>query len=60
MSNGEQSARRPGEPGGDWPGDPAGPDTPVAHSASDVVRLAGAGTLAELTARQSVCRARGW
>ena len=56
MSNGEQSAR-PGEPGGDWPGDPAGPDTPVAHSASDVVRLAGAGTLAELTARQSVCQA---
>ena len=43
---------------GDWPGDPAGPDTPVARRAGDVTELAGsAPTLGELTARQSVCRA---
>jgi uracil-DNA glycosylase family 4 len=51
---------RPGRlvPPGDWPGDPAGPDTPVAGSAAEVARLAaGAPTLAELIARQSVCRA---
>jgi uracil-DNA glycosylase family 4 len=45
-------------PPGDWPGDPAGPDTPVAGSAAEVARLAArAPTLAELIARQSVCRA---
>jgi len=45
-------------PAGSWPSDPAGPDTPVAHSAREVADLAGAaGTLRELTARQSVCRA---
>ncbi|MGH3149567.1 MAG: uracil-DNA glycosylase [Streptosporangiaceae bacterium] len=45
-------------PPGAWPDDPAGPDTPVAHSAADVTRLAaGAATLDELVARQSVCRA---
>jgi uracil-DNA glycosylase len=45
-------------PPGRWPGDPAGPDTPVAHGAGDVTELAGsAATLRELTARQSVCRA---
>jgi uracil-DNA glycosylase family 4 len=44
--------------GGSWPCDPAGPDTPMARSREDAARLAsGAGTLAELTARQSVCRA---
>jgi len=43
---------------GDWPGDPAGPDTPVACSAGQVTELAAsAPTLGELTARQSVCRA---
>jgi len=43
---------------GDWPDDPAGPDTPVAHDAQEVTDLAdGAATLRELTARQSVCRA---
>jgi uracil-DNA glycosylase family 4 len=43
---------------GDWPDDPAGPDTPVARSTADVTELAhGAATLRELTARQSVCRA---
>jgi uracil-DNA glycosylase len=43
---------------GDWPDDPAGPGTPVAHSAAEVTELAGgAATLHELTARQSVCRA---
>src|SRR5579859_3153329 len=48
----------PVPPGTGWPGDPAGPATPVATSPADVTRLAAtAGTLAELTARQSVCRA---
>src|SRR5512140_1296944 len=50
-------ADRPIPPGG-WPGDPAGPGTPVAGSAAEVADLAsGAGTLDELVARQSVCRA---
>ena len=45
-------------PPGDWPDDPAGPDTPVAGSAADVADLAGAAvTLGELVARESVCRA---
>ncbi|HEX5302425.1 MAG TPA: uracil-DNA glycosylase family protein, partial [Streptosporangiaceae bacterium] len=45
-------------PVGEWPGDPAGPDTPVADSAAEVASLAaGSSTLAELVARQSVCRA---
>ncbi|SDH21283.1 uracil-DNA glycosylase, family 4 [Sinosporangium album] len=45
-------------PGSGWPGDPASPDTPVAHDAAQVAELAGGSrTLAELTARQSVCRA---
>jgi uracil-DNA glycosylase len=48
----------PVPPGTGWPGDPAGPATPVADSPAAVRRLAAtAGTLAELTARQSVCRA---
>jgi uracil-DNA glycosylase len=47
-----------GEPGGAWPCDPAGPGTPVARSAAEVGNLAAsAGTLDELVARQSVCRA---
>jgi len=41
-----------------WPGDPAGPGTPVARDAAQVAELAaGAPTLDELVARQSVCRA---
>jgi len=45
-------------PPGRWPADPAGPDTPVAGTAAEVAELAGsAGTLDELIARQSVCRA---
>jgi uracil-DNA glycosylase len=45
-------------PPGSWPWDPAGPDTPVALGAADVAELAGsAGTLREITARSSVCRA---
>ena len=45
-------------PGSGWPGDPATPETPVAHSASEVRELAAtAPTLDELAARQSVCRA---
>jgi len=43
---------------GDWPSDPAAPDTPVSRGARDVTDLAGsAATLRELIARQSVCRA---
>ena len=48
----------PAVPGSGWPEDPAAPDTPVAHDPAEVRALAaGAGTLAELAARQSVCRA---
>ncbi|MBO0821156.1 MAG: uracil-DNA glycosylase [Nocardiopsaceae bacterium] len=46
------------EPGTGWPGDPATADTPVAGNPGQVAELAaGAETLAELEARQSVCRA---
>jgi uracil-DNA glycosylase family 4 len=51
---------RPGPvpPGTGWPGDPAGPATPIAHDAAAVRELAAdAGTMTELEARQSVCRA---
>lgn len=45
-------------PGTGWPEDPATAGTPVAHDPADVRRLAATShTLAELTARQSVCRA---
>jgi uracil-DNA glycosylase len=45
-------------PGTGWPDDPATPATPVAENPAGVRTLAAtAGTLAELTARQSVCRA---
>ena len=45
-------------PGTGWPGDPATAATPVAGDADAVVRLAAsAPTIAELAARQSVCRA---
>ncbi len=45
-------------PGSGWPGDPAGPATPVAHDPAEVAGLAAAAeNLADLTARQSVCRA---
>jgi uracil-DNA glycosylase len=48
----------PVAPGTGWPGDPATAATPVADSAEQVRELAsGAPALAELTARQSVCRA---
>jgi uracil-DNA glycosylase len=48
----------PVTPGTGWPGDPAGPRTPVATTPDEVLILAaGAGSLAELAARQSVCRA---
>ena len=46
------------EPGSGWPGDPATPDTPVAHDAAEVRALAAtAGSLDEMAARESVCRA---
>ena len=45
-------------PGSGWPGDLAGPATPVASSGADVTRLAGtAGSTVDLDARSSVCRA---
>jgi uracil-DNA glycosylase family 4 len=45
-------------PGTGWPGDPATAGTPVAADPAGVRALAAtAGTLAELAARQSVCRA---
>jgi uracil-DNA glycosylase len=48
----------PAVPGTGWPGDPATAATPVATDAKEVAALAAsAGNLAELTARQSVCRA---
>ena len=48
----------PVAPGTGWPDDPAHPGTPVAATAGEVRALAsGAASLAELTARQSVCRA---
>ena len=48
----------PAPPGSGWPDDPATPDTPVAREPGEVRLLAdGAGTLAELVARESVCRA---
>ena len=48
----------PVPPGTGWPDDPATPATPVAENPAAVRRLAAtAGTLTELVARQSVCRA---
>jgi uracil-DNA glycosylase family 4 len=45
-------------PGTGWPEDPASPDTPVARAPADVAELAESSpSLAELEARQSVCRA---
>src|SRR6267143_1940452 len=55
-----RSAAAPGPvpAGAGWPGDPATAATPVATGRDSVRALsAGAGSLAELTARQSVCRA---
>ena len=52
---------RPVPPGSGWPGDPATPATPAATDAAGARALAAeamaAGSLGELTARQSVCRA---
>ncbi len=48
----------PVPPGSGWPEDPATADTPVARSPAEVRALAAsAGSLAELSARESVCRA---
>ncbi|MBJ7465375.1 MAG: uracil-DNA glycosylase [Mycolicibacterium sp.] len=48
----------PVPPGSGWPGDPARPDTPVAHDAAGVADLAARlSTVAELDADTSVCRA---
>jgi uracil-DNA glycosylase family 4 len=47
----------PVPPGTGWPDDPASPSTPVAESAAAVSSLAASGSLPELVARESVCRA---
>jgi uracil-DNA glycosylase len=48
----------PVPPGSGWPGDPAGPGTPVAHTAEEVTRLAAAADDVDtLSAAVSVCRA---
>lgn len=48
----------PVPPGTGWPGDPAGPATPVARDGADVMSLAAAAfDLADLDAEVSVCRA---
>lgn len=47
----------PVPPGTGWPEDPARPETPVARTAAQVRRLAGADSVAELEARVSVCSA---
>ncbi len=48
----------PVPPGSGWPGDPAVPETPVAATARQVAAMAAeVGTLAELDAMVSVCRA---
>jgi uracil-DNA glycosylase family 4 len=52
------SEREPVPPGTGWPEDPATASTPVAGDPAQVRRLAAsAGSLAELAARESVCRA---
>ena len=58
MTVAENAGPGPVEPGSGWPEDPASADTPVASDPQSVRALAGsAGSLAELAARQSVCRA---
>lgn len=53
-----QAFDSPVRPGTGWPGDPASPQTPVAADAAEVVALAQqAGSIPELDARVSVCRA---
>jgi uracil-DNA glycosylase len=52
-----QSFRSPVAPGTGWPGDPADPRTPAAHTAADVVALATGSSLEALAACISVCRA---
>lgn len=47
----------PVPPGTGWPEDPADAGTPVARSAGGVRRLAAGADLAEVEARESVCRA---
>lgn len=47
----------PVPPGTGWPEDPAGASTPVAHTAAEVERLAAGGSIDDLDARSSVCRA---
>jgi uracil-DNA glycosylase len=54
----QEPAAGPVPPGTGWPEDPASPATPVASSPAAVTDLAAAaGSLDELAARQSVCRA---
>jgi uracil-DNA glycosylase family 4 len=58
VSEPEPTGSRPVEPGTGWPEDPATAATPVATDPQGVRALAAsAGSLQELAARQSVCRA---
>ncbi len=58
MVPGQVTPDGPVPPGAGWPGDPATAATPVAASPAEVRELAASVvSLAELTARQSVCRA---
>lgn len=52
-----QDFASPVPPGTGWPEDPAAPDTPVAHDAAEVERLAATASLPQIDARSSVCRA---
>jgi len=48
----------PVPPGTGWPGDPAGPESPVAHDPAEAAAIAAAaGSVAEVDAAVSVCRA---
>jgi uracil-DNA glycosylase family 4 len=51
------SFESPVAPGAGWPGDLADERTPVARDADEVMALARQATLADVTARSSVCRA---
>ena len=58
MAEGPAHAATAVRPGSGWPGDPATTSTPVARTAADVRALAAsAGSLADVAARESVCRA---
>jgi uracil-DNA glycosylase len=56
--SGDQDQAGPVRPGSGWPEDPASPQTPVAANPAQVRELAAsAGSVDEVAARESVCRA---